>query len=140
VNPIGGLALARGRADLLFRWNLFCLVVSVPSIAAGVQYGAHGLALTLAAIVLFLTVANWAFLVRPLCGAGALAYFGELAVPLVITAAAAPAAWFAATAVGGDLARLAVGVVSGAAAYLAISAAFNRSWLDTLLALLKLRP
>jgi len=140
VNPIGSLALARGRADLLFRWNLAFLLISVPSIAAGVRYGAQGLALTLAAVALFSTVANWVFLVRPLCGAGAPAYFGELAVPLLITAAAAPVAWFAAAAAGGDIARLAVGAASGAAAYLAISAVFNRSWLDTLLALLKLRP
>jgi len=139
VNPVGSLALACGRADLMFRWNLASLPIIIPAVAAGAGHGVQGLALALAAIGLLALLANWFFLVRPLCGASALAYSGQLAVPLLLAAAAAPVAWLAASAATGDFARLAAGVAAGAAAYLALSMAFNRNWLDTLLELFKLR-
>jgi lipopolysaccharide exporter len=139
INPVGSLLMAQGRADTAFRWNLAWLLISVPAVVAGSRFGASGLALTLAAIAATAVVPNWYFLVRPACGAGFGEYFHALAVPLALASIAGALGRLAAAAVDGDLARLALGGACAAAAYVALSAAFNRAWLATVLQILKLR-
>lgn len=138
VNPVGGLVMAVGRVDLAFKWNLIWLAICVPAVLAGSQFGVQGLAVTLAGISLMTMIASWYFLVRPLSGAGLIEYFREIAVPLVISAAAGLAGYVAALPFSGDFVRLACGVACGAVVYLALSRFFNREWLSTTLEMLKI--
>lgn len=138
-NPIGSLLMARGRADLSFKWNLFWLPIFAVAVWLGSQFGAHGIALGLAALGIIGLLPNWYFLVRPLCGAGFGEYFRELGIPLALSAAAALVARIAVAGLVGDLPRLAVGLGCGGVAYVIVSFYFNRSWSLAVLELLKLR-
>lgn len=139
VYPIRALAVAAGRSELLFRWSAAFLGLHVVAVYAAGPYGPVGLSIALSIVALLALAGNWLFLVLPLTGARAAAYFGELAVPLAITAASAAPAWLAAWLAGGATAGLAAGMIAGAAAYLGLSRAFNRDCLDAMRSLLFMR-
>ena len=83
MNPVGSLMLARGRADLGFKWNAGVMVVTVPAILVGLELGdARGVALGLTLVHIGQQVLGFRFLVRPLLDVSARAYFGALLRPV----------------------------------------------------------
>jgi len=85
-NPIGSLQLARGRADLGFKWNLALLFVYIPSIYLGGKLGgAVGIALATMMLQIILLVPSYYFLVRTLIGDCARDYFSEMFKPIMIS-------------------------------------------------------
>lgn len=138
INPVGALLLACGRADLSLWWNLGLLACIVPGAIAGGYYGPWGLAIAVTALAALALPPHWALLVRPLCGASAGEYARTAGTPLLLALGALLPAAAATLPIEGPMARLMVGLVTGAAAYLALSAAFNRAWLDALRGLLRL--
>ncbi|MEX0681341.1 MAG: MOP flippase family protein [Balneolales bacterium] len=65
--PSGSLQLAKGRADLGFKWNLFLMVVSAPCIYAGAQLGGlTGVAWSLLMLHMLLFISFWFLMIRPL--------------------------------------------------------------------------
>jgi O-antigen/teichoic acid export membrane protein len=138
INPVGALLLACGRADLSLWWNLGLLACIVPAAFAGGHYGPWGLAIAVTSLVALALAPHWFLLVRPLCGAGAGEYAQSAGTPLLLSLAALLPAAAASLPMEGMAARLAMGLVTGAAAYLALSAVFNRKWLEALRGLLRL--
>ncbi|CAH7487619.1 Polysaccharide transporter [Vibrio chagasii] len=84
-NPIGSLQLARGRADLGFYWNLGLFIIIPLSIYLGSFKGLIGVAIALVSLQLFLSIPNWYFMVKRLCGSSFKEYFNEILIPLVTT-------------------------------------------------------
>lgn len=83
-NPIGSLLLAKGRADLGFYWNLGLFTFIPVTIYFGSNWGLVGIAYSLLGLISFLTIPNWYFMVKPLCGTGFSEYFREILKPLFI--------------------------------------------------------
>lgn len=131
-NPVGSLLMAKGRADLSFRWNLMWLFVMPPSIWVGHLYGTHGLAVSMVGLGLIGYLPNWFFLVRPLCGAGLGEYSIQLAVPLVLSLVAGVLGYTVAEFFGPNLYRLIIGVFTGTASYFFLSYFFNNSWFQAM--------
>lgn len=81
-NPIGSLQLARGRADLGFKWNLGLVVGATAAVVLGAHLaGTKGVALGLALLQLLMLGLGYRFLVRPLAEIGARVYFATIARP-----------------------------------------------------------
>lgn len=74
-NPIGSLQLAKGRADLGFKWNCFLFVVSVPTIYTGIKLGGvTGVVVSLLVLQTLVQVPAYRYFLRPLIGACAWEY------------------------------------------------------------------
>ncbi len=75
-SPAGSLQLAKGRADLGFKWNLSLLVVTAPCIYIGAQWaGLTGVAWALLLLHVFLLAPYWILMIRPLIGPPGRDYF-----------------------------------------------------------------
>lgn len=136
VNPVGSLLMARGRADLSFKWNVALLIIMPPAIWVGSQYGVSGMAIAMAASLGVLAYwPSWYFLVHPLCGAKLGEYSVQMAVPLVLSIIAGMAGYLSTYLLEGDLLRLAIGVSGGGLVYLGLSWRFNRVWVDAMMEL-----
>lgn len=84
-NPIGSLQLAKGRADLGFKWNSALLVMSIPVIYVGGRLGGGvGVAMALLVLQLLLVVPVYVFLVRPLVGGCAPEYARAILKPIAV--------------------------------------------------------
>ncbi len=46
-NPVGALVIATGRARVGFVWNVFCALVHLAAVAAGIRFGVYGVAVAL---------------------------------------------------------------------------------------------
>lgn len=68
-NPVGSLLLAKGRADIGFKWNLALTVTQIPGLYLGVKIGgAVGVAIAFAILMGIYFVLNYFILVRILLG------------------------------------------------------------------------
>lgn len=68
-NPVGSLLLAKGRADLGFKWNCLLLVTQLPGVYLGAYFGdALGVAIALVILQLIYSVFNYLILIRTLIG------------------------------------------------------------------------
>lgn len=68
-NPVGSLLLAKGRADLGFKWNCLLLVTQLPGVYLGAYLGdALGVAISLVILQLIYSVFNYRILIRTLIG------------------------------------------------------------------------
>lgn len=131
-NPVGSLLMACGRADLSFKWNLGLLAIMPPIIWASSGYGAPGMALAMAVLMVLLYWPNWYFLVRPLCGAELGEYTIQLVVPLGLALSAMLAGYLCAYLFAGDLMRLVIGILVGTSMYVGLSCYFNKTWIDSM--------
>lgn len=69
VEPIGSILLAKGRADVNFRWNLVQAVTTIPLIFIGARLdGTRGVAVALVLLTIVYALANYIFLVRSFIG------------------------------------------------------------------------
>ena len=86
-NPIGSLQLAKGRADLGFKWNVILLFFSLPTIYIGGTLGnAKGVAYSLLILQVCLYVPSYLYLVRPLIGRCAKEYASSILKPITLAA------------------------------------------------------
>lgn len=68
-NPVGSLLLAKGRADLGFKWNCLLLVTQLPGVYLGAYLGdALGVAVSLVILQLIYSIFNYLILIRTLIG------------------------------------------------------------------------
>lgn len=75
-SPAGSLQLARGRADLGFKWNLGLIFVTAPVIYAGSLLGGlTGIAWSQIALQASLFVPYWFLMIKPLIGPPGKSYF-----------------------------------------------------------------
>ena len=74
-NPIGSLLLAKGRADLGFKWNAFLMVSQTIGVITGLGFGGVvGVAWSLLLLQVTYAVLNYLFLVRPLINPSVMEY------------------------------------------------------------------
>lgn len=75
-SPAGSLQLAKGRADLGFKWNFALLLITGPAIYTGYSIqGLTGIAYAQIILHVSLFVPYWIFMIRPLIGPPAKSYF-----------------------------------------------------------------
>ena len=68
-NPIGSLLLAKGRADLGFKWNLALMITQLPGLYVGAKLGGTiGVSIALAILTCIYSVFNYLILIRILLG------------------------------------------------------------------------
>jgi len=66
-NPVGSLLLAKGRADLAFKWNVMLFVTQLPGVYLGVKLGGMpGVALALIGLQICYFYPSYRILVQPL--------------------------------------------------------------------------
>jgi O-antigen/teichoic acid export membrane protein len=135
-NPVGSLLMARGRADLSFKWNMVWLLIMAPAIWIGSQFGVSGMAIAMTVLGVLAYWPNWYFLVRPLCGAKLGEYSAQMAVPLGLSIFAGLAGYLSSYLLEGDLLRLEIGVLLGSSVYIGLSWLFNRVWVEAMMGLL----
>jgi O-antigen/teichoic acid export membrane protein len=84
-NPVGSLLLAKGKANWGFWWNL-CLFFYYPiGIFFGSHWGIEGVSWALVSLSIPTMIANWKFLVKPLCEAHFIEYHKQIFTPFVIS-------------------------------------------------------
>jgi len=83
-NPVGFLAMAKGKTNMEFWWNMGLFFFMPLTIYIGSYGGLVGVAYSLLALMVILSVPNWYFLVHPLCGAAFKEYFWQIIKPLFI--------------------------------------------------------
>lgn len=130
-NPVGMLLMARGRADLSFKWNLCMLFIYPAVIWGGSQFGILGMALSMLLAGVALFPANWYWLIRTLCGARFGEYSAQVLIPLTVSVVSGIAGYVSAYPFLADMMRLVVGVTAGCATYMFLSARFNKAWFAT---------
>lgn len=83
ANPVGYLVLARGRADLEFRWNLLVVTLQIAAVWIGAREGGMvGVAIGLLTVQFLLFGLLYGWLVRPMTGPCLPAYLRNIAAPL----------------------------------------------------------
>jgi len=136
LNPVGSLLIARGRADLSFKWNIALLFITAPLAWYGSQFGVIGLTIAMTSIGVVTFLPNWYFLVKPLCGASLGEYSQQLANPLALSLITAAISYAITQFFASDLIRLILGILLGAATYWMLSSYFNRVWTSAIKELL----
>lgn len=68
-NPVGALILAKGRADLGFKWNLGLTVTQIPGLYMGAKLGGSlGVAIAFSILMVIYSVFSYLILIRALLG------------------------------------------------------------------------
>ena len=68
-NPVGALLLAKGRADLGFKWNFCLMVTQIPGLYLGAKIGGPvGVAIAFSILMALYSVFNYLILIRTLIG------------------------------------------------------------------------
>jgi O-antigen/teichoic acid export membrane protein len=68
-NPVGSLLLAKGRADLGFKWNVALMITQIPGLYLGAKFGGTvGVAVAFAILMGIYTIFNYFILIRTLIG------------------------------------------------------------------------
>jgi len=68
-NPVGSLLLAKGRADLGFKWNVALMITQIPGLYLGAKLGGTvGVAVAFAILLGIYSIFNYLILIRTLLG------------------------------------------------------------------------
>lgn len=111
-NPVGALLLARGRADLGFKWNTVILLINIPVLLLGAHWGGvTGVAWALLLYQVSLFFPNYWFLVRSQIGPCFGDYLQAM-VPAFLLSALMAAAMLVVTPLGGDPSVLSLGLLA----------------------------
>ena len=135
-NPVGALLLGVGRADKAMWWNLTLLLVCPGAIWIGSGYGAIGLAWSVLALAVGLTLPSWYWLVYPHTGWRLADYLVVSLRPMVLAALAIAPGWWASSVADDAILKLVCGVAVAAPLYLTFSWWCNRAWVSALRELL----
>jgi O-antigen/teichoic acid export membrane protein len=136
-NPVGGLLLGMGRADLSLKWNMAMLLFIPPVLWQASEYGLMGIAWALLGITIAIFIPGWYVLVRPLCKAKLVEYMVAAFRPFLLAVISIAPAYALADQFDGAVERLAVGVIVAAPLYLVISYKANREWFIAMQALIR---
>lgn len=137
-NPVGSLLLGIGRADKLFKWNLFWTTITGPSLWIGSYWGIYGMAFAMTILMTLAYIPNWHFLVKPACGANLKEYFVQSAIPLVLAFLAAVFSHAVVMQLDNKIYHLALGLFGGAVIYLILTMIFNKSIIKYTLEILEI--
>jgi len=139
MNPIGSLLLAKGKADLSFRWNAVVAVCLLSTIYLGIWLG--GLYGVPVALLIFYSISffvAYVVLVQPIIGKGFFAYVKNILPNLVIASATAALVFLVPRFFGQEgYLVLSVQVVVGIASYLLMNMLFQRKLLQEIIQIVR---
>ncbi len=82
-DPIASIGLAKGRADILFRWNLYAVIANFLFMYVGFKFmNAIGIAVALLAVRTLIAPFNYWYIVRPTVGRCGNAYLRSIFMPI----------------------------------------------------------
>jgi lipopolysaccharide exporter len=136
-NPVGSLLMAKGRADLSFKWNLTWLFITPLAIWLGSHYGATGMATSMVLLGLIGYWPNWFFLVKQLSGISFTEYSCHLLKPLLISLFAVIVSYWSVILLTTPVIRVAFSFLISSAIYLVLSFYLNQQWFRTMMEFLK---
>ncbi|MEX8519828.1 MAG: MOP flippase family protein [Leptothrix sp. (in: b-proteobacteria)] len=128
VNPVGSLLMARGRADISFKWNMMMLGLMPIAVWAGSHYGISGIATAMTGTMVLTYWPNWRFQVYPLCKVTLSEYTYQIIVPLVLSLLAAMVCFYIVQTIGLDISRIFISIVMYFSIYLLLSKKFNNEF------------
>ena len=95
ANPVGALQLAKGRADLGFKWNFGLAVTQIPGLYFGAKLGgALGVAIAFAMLQVIYSIFNYLIMIRTLIGPCLKKYISSMWPALWMSAAMGFAIFF----------------------------------------------
>ena len=135
-NPVGSLILAKGRADLGFKWNLAITVTQIPGLYLGARMGGTvGVAIAFSIVMAIYSIPNYMFLIRTLLGPCLHEYIQSMWPSLWMSGAMAvavfAAGWFFQTT--SQPIFLIIQVLFGAAVYLGLMVCNQKMLLDEII-------
>ncbi|WP_024931122.1 MOP flippase family protein [Methylophilus sp. OH31] len=136
-NPVGSLLMARGRADLSFKWNLVWLLITPPAVLLGSQYGVTGMSISMVLLGITGYWPNWYFLVRPLSGITFAEYALHSIKPLLISIFAVCTGYLSMGLTDTPIYRLLGGFLLSSISYLIASFYLNKKWFTTIMDFIK---
>jgi len=122
-NPVGSLAMAKGRADLGFKWNLALTITQIPGLYLGAKLGGTiGVAIAFAILMCIYSIFNYLILIRTLLGSCLREYIQSMWPSLWISGVMAIAVFFSGIFLQcmPDLPLLIIQIMCGAAVYLGL--------------------
>jgi hypothetical protein len=136
-NPTGSLVLAKGRADLSFRWSLIAAVCQLPVLALAVQSGSVlTVAVAVALFQLFVLGGLYRLLYRPLLGPCLQEWLARFLLPTAFAMIMALSVVLAGRLLEfTGVAGIALSIALGGMVYLVLCALFRR---ETVASLIKL--
>lgn len=131
-NPIGSLLLAKGRADLGFKWNAFLMISQTIGIVIGLKMaGVLGVAWALLILQVFYMVLNYLFLVRPLINSSIKEYIFSLLPAFIFSIIMALGVYTIPLFIQlSELNTLLIQVVLGGVIYTLLNLFFNKKQLE----------
>lgn len=138
-NPSGSLLLARGRADLSFKWNIGALIVFAPFVYFGSFYGGRGIAMAMAIFAVLSYVPFWYFVIRENCNASFFEYSKQIFLPFSIALSSVFASFMVSSLMPGLFFKIGVGFSLAAVFYIALSWWFNNDWVIVMMDFLGLK-
>lgn len=132
-NPVGSLLLAKGRADLGFKWNLGILIAQVPSIYIGfILNGVTGIATAILIMQTILIFLNYSVLVKTLIGKCFREYFMTMLPSFVLSMMMGlfvyAVSLLATNYINNDIIALILQIFSGAIAYILLQIVFQKNF------------
>lgn len=132
-NPSGSLLLARGRADLSFKWNIASLIFFVPFVYFGSFYGGGGIAMAMAFFAVLSYLPFWYFVIRQNCLASFFEYNKQILIPFCVAFFSVFLSYITSSLLTGSFLRVCVGALLAAVFYFALSWRFNKDWTLTMM-------
>ncbi|HMW54781.1 MAG TPA: MOP flippase family protein [Accumulibacter sp.] len=127
-NPVGSLLMARGRADISFKWNIALLAVMPPAIWFGSRHGITGMGYAMTGVMVLAFWPNWRYQIWPLCGAGFVEYAWQMVLPLLTALATATLTFTAVLFIESSQTRLPAELILFTLIYTAITAKMNKDF------------
>jgi len=131
-NPIGSLLLAKGRADMAFKWTIAIMIIQIPGLYLGARLGdVVGVAVAYAFLICIYSVFNYLILIRTLLSPCLHDYIHSMWPALWMSGAMALMVFAVGIILrsGSPTAILIVQVLCGALVYLGLMACYQRALL-----------
>jgi lipopolysaccharide exporter len=94
-NPIGPLLMAKGRADLAFKFNAIKMITQIPGIMLGVYFdGIFGVSIVYLILQVFYTIGSYLFLIKGVLGPCLKPYIKSILPALLMSSTMAFFVWF----------------------------------------------
>jgi O-antigen/teichoic acid export membrane protein len=134
-NTVGAILLAKGRANLAFKWNVSKLLIQIPGIyVGGVIGGGLGIAVAVLVMQLAFSLLNYSLLVRKLLGPCLEDYVGALCLGFIPSMLMALFVFSVSLCIPLYVSKgglfLTIQIVTGVVFYAVILARFHRKFLD----------
>jgi O-antigen/teichoic acid export membrane protein len=137
MNPVGSLLMGMGKTDLSLKWAVWVLLFSFPILYFGSWYGKEGVSISMLFLSVFLLIAGWFYLIKPLCSLGFSSYFFEITKSIAIGLGAFSIGSLTVLGVQTVILSLSIGVTVSIVTYILFTKYFNFVVYQKIVALFK---